>query len=83
MIDDLRAGQLLRGFRGGAPADIEALAALVAALSGFAAIYRDRVQEVEINPVIVHAAGEGCTIADALLTLAAGEENPNRSEDRP
>ncbi|HUC64191.1 MAG TPA: acetate--CoA ligase family protein [Stellaceae bacterium] len=83
MIDDLRAAPLLHGFRGGAPADIAALAALVAALSDFAATYRDTVQETEINPVIVHAAGEGCTIADALLTLATGEENPDTSEDRP
>ncbi|HWI25746.1 MAG TPA: acetate--CoA ligase family protein [Stellaceae bacterium] len=72
MLEELRAAPLVCGFRGAAAADIDALAALVARLSDFAAAHRDRVQEVELNPVIVHAQGQGCTIADALLTLAHG-----------
>jgi hypothetical protein len=60
---------LLAGFRGAAPLDSDALCRLVVQLSAFAAAYEDRVQEVELNPVIVHAAGKGCTIADALITL--------------
>jgi hypothetical protein len=60
---------LLDGFRGAPPADLEALAVLVAQFSVFAAAYRDLVQEVELNPVIVHRAGEGCTIVDALLSV--------------
>lgn len=71
MLDELKSAPLLHGFRGAPPADIAALASLVAELSAFAATYRDLVQEVELNPVIVHAAGEGCTIADALLVPAA------------
>jgi acetate---CoA ligase (ADP-forming) len=67
MLGELRAAPLLNGFRGAAPVDVAALARLVAQLSDFAAAYRDLVQEVELNPVIVHASGQGCTIADALL----------------
>jgi acetyltransferase len=70
MIAELRAAPLLGGFRGSAPADIDALADLVAQVSVFAAAYRDSVQEVDLNPVIVHRRGEGCTVADALLTVA-------------
>ena len=70
MLRELRAAPLLEGFRGAAPADVAALARLVAQLSDFAATYRDLVQEVEINPVITHASGQGCTVADLLLTLS-------------
>ncbi len=67
MLRELRAAPLLEGFRGAPPLDLEALARLVAQVSAFAAAYRDLVQEVELNPVIVHAKGRGCTVADALL----------------
>jgi len=79
MLGELHIARLLEGFRGAPPVDIEALAALVAQLSQFAAEHRDLVQEVELNPVIVHRAGAGCTIVDALLTIArAGGEDGNR-----
>ena len=68
MLGELRAGALLRGFRGAPPADIEAVATVVAQLSEFAFAERELVQEVELNPVIVHPAGHGCTVVDALLT---------------
>ncbi len=67
MLGELRAAPLLNGFRGAAPADLAALARLVAQLSQFAAAYRDLVQEIELNPVFVHPSGQGCTVADALL----------------
>jgi acetate---CoA ligase (ADP-forming) len=71
MLRGLRAAPLLDGFRGAAPLDLDALARLVAQVSAFASAYRDRVQEVELNPVIVHARGKGCTVADVLLTPAS------------
>jgi acetate---CoA ligase (ADP-forming) len=77
MLGELRIARLLDGFRGAPPADIEALAALVAQLSAFAAAYRDLVQEVELSPVIVHRAGEGCTIVDALLSVAPEGVGPS------
>ena len=73
MLGELRIARLLAGFRGAPAADTDALAALVAQLSAFAAAHRDLVQEVELNPVIVHRAGEGCTIVDALLSLAPAD----------
>jgi acetate---CoA ligase (ADP-forming) len=75
MLGELRVARLLDGFRGAPAADTDALVALVAQLSQFAVEHGDLVQEVELNPVIVHRAGEGCTIVDALLTVAkAGGE---------
>jgi acetyltransferase len=71
MIRSLRSAPLLAGFRGTAPVDLAPLARLIARLSDAALAYRDRIQEMEFNPVIVHADGSGVTIADALVTLHA------------
>ena len=43
------------------------LAQLMVALSRFAADHADQVGEIDLNPVIVHPAGEGLTIVDALI----------------
>ena len=69
MVQSLRSAPLLQGFRGAPPADLGALTRLIALASQIAAAGRDRVQELELNPVIVHPAGQGCTVADALLVL--------------
>jgi succinyl-CoA synthetase beta subunit len=69
MLRGLRFAKLLQGFRGAAPVDLAPAAALIAALSRAAVAYRDRIAEMEFNPVILHADGSGLTIADALLTL--------------
>ena len=69
MLRELRSAPLLDGFRGAPPADLPALARLVALVSRFADAGRETVSELELNPVIAHAAGQGCTIADALLVL--------------
>jgi acyl-CoA synthetase (NDP forming) len=77
MLRGLRGFPLLDGFRGAPPADIAALAELVARVSGFAAACQDAVREVELNPVIVHPAGQGCSVADALLTIdPTGDQTP-------
>jgi acetyltransferase len=69
MLSELRTKPLLDGFRGAPRADVPSLARLIAQISEFAVACRDRVSEVELNPVIVHAEGKGCTIADALIVL--------------
>lgn len=70
MLRELRGFPLLDGFRGAPPADTGALARLIARVSAVAAA-ADTVREIELNPVIVHSAGAGCTIADALLVAGA------------
>jgi hypothetical protein len=68
MLRELRSAGLLDGFRGAPAADVPALARIVARLSELAAA-APQIAELELNPVIVHAQGEGCTIADALLVV--------------
>jgi acyl-CoA synthetase (NDP forming) len=71
MLGELRALARLEGWRGAARADVDALCRLIEQISTFAAVFRDRVQELELNPVLVHPEGKGCTMVDALLTVAA------------
>jgi len=42
----------------------------VAQVSQLAAGLKDSVSEIELNPVIVHPAGAGLTIVDALVVRA-------------
>ncbi|EGP09820.1 hypothetical protein CSIRO_0628 [Bradyrhizobiaceae bacterium SG-6C] len=67
MIGELKSAALLNGFRGAPKADTAALAALIAHVSRLAAETKDRVSEIEINPVRVHEDGAGITIVDALI----------------
>lgn len=67
MIDELKSAALLNGFRGSAKADKKALAHLIARISLLAATLKDRVSDIEINPVRVHEEGRGITIVDALI----------------
>ena len=62
---------MLDGVRGGAPADVDALVALMLALAELAAAQAGRLAEVDLNPVIVHQAGRGLSIADALMVTRA------------
>ena len=54
-------------YRGPPPADTEALADLMVALSQFAADHADAIAEIDLNPVIVHAQGQGVSVVDALI----------------
>ena len=71
MLEELKAVALLKGFRGAAKADIAALSQLIAQVSWLAARLRDQVSEIELNPVLLHAEGQGVTIVDALVVRKA------------
>ncbi|WP_066732955.1 acetate--CoA ligase family protein [Cupriavidus sp. D384] len=65
MINSLKCQRILAGARGGKPLDIESAAKALAALSKFAWENRDRVAEVDINPLFV--LPEGVIAADAVI----------------
>lgn len=67
MIHCLRAARMLERH------DAEALAGLMVGLAAFAAEHADIVEEVDLNPVIVHAAGKGASIVDALIVQRKDE----------
>ena len=67
LLGELKGAALLDGVRGAPPADKAALARLMVTLSRFAADHADRINEIDLNPVIVHPKGQGLTIVDALI----------------
>jgi acyl-CoA synthetase (NDP forming) len=77
LIGRLKAAKVLDAFRGAPPADIGALADLIVRLSHFAADHADTIAEIDLNPVIVHAKGQGVSIVDALIVKQARQ--PQRS----
>jgi acyl-CoA synthetase (NDP forming) len=69
MLRGLRTFPVLSGYRGAAAADLAAFAALIARLSAFAAAHAEEIAEIELNPVMVHPAGQGVTMIDALIVI--------------
>lgn len=65
-VATLKGARLLHGFRGGPPADIDAFAA-VACRIGALMLATPRLAEIDLNPVVVFAAGDGILVLDALL----------------
>jgi len=65
LLDRGRLGRMLRGYRGAAPRDIDALAQLVAACSRLWSEHPEYT-EFELNPVMVGAEGAGAWAVDAL-----------------
>ncbi len=66
----LRIAPILRGVRGEPACDIEALAQAVARLGAIIAAARGRIAAIDLNPVLVGAAGQGLTVLDALVERA-------------
>jgi acyl-CoA synthetase (NDP forming) len=70
MIRGLRGFPLLDGARGRPKADVAALAKALSALSAFAEAAGPRLAGVDVNPLLVLPAGQGCYAADAVIELA-------------
>jgi acyl-CoA synthetase (NDP forming) len=69
MISELRARTLFGPVRGRAAVDVDALALTLVKVSALAWALRDRVAEMDINPLLVRPRGKGVVAADALLVL--------------
>ncbi|MBS0336327.1 MAG: acetate--CoA ligase family protein [Proteobacteria bacterium] len=67
LIASTRANKLLEGFRGAQPADVEAFAGVLVALSSIAMAYGDLLEAIDLNPVSVLPAGRGVRVLDALI----------------
>jgi hypothetical protein len=62
----LRSAKLLDGVRGAPPADVEAVTQTVMAIGRLMRTMPELV-EIDINPLMVHAKGQGATALDALI----------------
>ena len=69
MIKEIKSYALLKGVRGRPPVDKNALCNLLLKVSEIIEAY-PMIQEMDLNPVIVHE--EGLTIVDARIILKKG-----------
>lgn len=71
LIRGTRLAGLLDGWRGAAPADAAALADVAVRLGAVALAYRDVLDAMDLNPVMVLPRGRGVRIVDALVVPRA------------
>jgi hypothetical protein len=69
-VSGLRVDRLLRGFRGAPEGDVEAALDAVMCAQEFVCAHAAHVQELDINPLIVCAKGQGAVAADVLLRIS-------------
>lgn len=67
-IGRLQSAALLHGYRGAPPCDIAAVARAVIVLMDVL-LGTPAIREVDLNPVIIHPAGEGLVALDALMLV--------------
>jgi acyl-CoA synthetase (NDP forming) len=71
MVNGLEAHQLLRGYRGAEPVDMDALSDALVTFSGLVMEMADRMESVDLNPLV--CSSSGCVVADARILLASGD----------
>ncbi|HLH99088.1 MAG TPA: acetate--CoA ligase family protein [Xanthobacteraceae bacterium] len=69
MLARTSVGTLLKGYRGGEPADRESVLAAMLALSRLAHDLGDAVESIDINPFVALPAGRDAVALDALVVL--------------
>jgi acetyl coenzyme A synthetase (ADP forming)-like protein len=72
MVRQIRAFEVLDGFRGNPPADIGSIVDTLLRLSTMVCNH-PQISELDINPLIVHAQGQGCSVADSRVMLRQPE----------
>jgi len=76
MLAELKAAAVFAGVRGAPPADTEALAQVVAAVSRLACS-QARIESIEINPLVVWERGQGAAALDALIVPVPFSTQPS------
>lgn len=66
-LQTLRVAPLFAGVRGEAPMDIEALADMVVRVGDLMSDPAARIASVDLNPVMLGSAGQGCVVVDAVV----------------
>jgi acyl-CoA synthetase (NDP forming) len=70
-LGQLKCSPLLNGFRGAPPADLNAAADVILAVAGVVENDPSSIIELDINPLMLLAEGQGVVAADALIRLNA------------
>jgi acetyltransferase len=82
MIRKIKGYKLFEGFRGRPKADIRNLERLVAGLSDLVMDHPE-IDELDINPLLVHEEGKGATVADCRIILKAPEKKAETKTAKP
>jgi acetate---CoA ligase (ADP-forming) len=68
MVQQIRSFKVLDGFRGSPKSDVNAIVDTLLRLSAMVCNHPE-ISECDINPLIVHAQGQGCSVADSRIML--------------
>jgi acetyltransferase len=74
MLGELKGAKILEGYRGAPPADVEALVQAIVNLSWMISDHRDRINEIDVNPLFVRPRGQGVVAADALVVTGEDDQ---------
>lgn len=69
MVGNTKGSKLLYGFRGSPKADLEALVDTLIRIGRLAVDWADRIEALDINPLLILPEGQGVIAVDALLEL--------------
>ena len=67
MIDEVKGSTILKGARGKARGDINALANAIVAFSQMIVELESDFKEIDVNPLVVLPEGNGIKVVDALI----------------
>lgn len=76
MLEELKAFPLLTGYRGRAMGDVDAVCKTIAGFSRAVLALQEQADEVEINPLLVKAQGQGVCMLDALVLPSQSQTQP-------
>ena len=77
MIHETKAGRMLAGLRGREAADVAAVVDCLIHLNQLAYDF-PQIEEIEINPLLVLAEGQGVIALDGRIILSSNKKNGNR-----
>jgi len=66
MIDEIKGAPILKGFRGQAPSDIDAIVRCLCRVSSLL-VEHPEIADIDMNPLIVFEKGRGCVVVDAKI----------------
>ena len=73
MIRSIKGYKILQGYRGKPAVDLAALERLLVCLSDLM-MNHPQIKEIDINPLLAHAEGQGATVADCRIILEEADE---------
>jgi acyl-CoA synthetase (NDP forming) len=74
-VESLSVAKLIKGFRGNEAGDMDAAVDAILSVARFAESNRDKLMELDINPLLVLPAGQGVVVADALIGFSSEDSS--------